>query len=97
MIFILVVDISTTRLNRPRGQFSEKGQKGCIYCLFKVTSLATLNKQILSSLSTYDAFSLVITKPSFIWFGSTSVDICRALVHGCYRRGRLNFSVYVKF
>ena len=27
MTFILVVDISTTRLNRPRGQFSEKGQK----------------------------------------------------------------------
>ena len=48
-----------------------KGTQGSICCLFKATSLKTLNKQMLSSLETYDALSLVITKLSFIWFGST--------------------------
>ena len=54
-----------------------KGKQGCNCCLFKATSLAMLNKQMLSFfLATYDTFSLVIAKPSFIWFGPTSVDIC---------------------
>ena len=30
-----------------------KGTQGFIHCLFKAASLATLNKQILSSLATY--------------------------------------------
>ena len=34
---------------------------------------------MLSTLATHDAQSLVITKPSFIWFGCTSVDLCTAL------------------
>ena len=46
---------------------------------------------MLSFLATYDALSLVITKPSFIWFGSRSVDICTALVNSWYKRGRLHF------
>ena len=53
-----------------------KKDKGFIHCAFKAACLATLNKQMLSSLATYDALSLVITKPSFIWF-----DICTALVN----------------
>ena len=58
-----------------------KGTPGFIHCSFKVASLATLNKQMLSSLATYNALSLVITKPSFIWFGSTSVEIVAVLVN----------------
>ena len=38
-------------------------------------ALATLNEQMLSSLATYDDLSLVVIKPSSIWFGSTRVDI----------------------
>ena len=56
-----------------------KGTQGFIHCLFKAASLATINKQMLSSLATYEALSLVITKPSFIWFGSASVDISTLL------------------
>ena len=33
----------------------------------------------------------VITNPSFIWFGSTSVDICTALVNSWLRKSRLYF------
>ena len=58
-----------------------EGTQSFIRCLFKAVSLAMLNKQMLSPFATYDALSLVITKPSFIWFGSTSVDICTALVN----------------
>ena len=29
----------------------------------------------------HNGLSLVITKQSFIWFGSTSVDICTALIN----------------
>ena len=36
-----------------------KGTPHFIHCLFKVLSLATLNKQMLSSLATYNALSLV--------------------------------------
>ena len=52
----------------------EKETQGFIHCSFKAASLAPLNKQILSALATHDAWSLVITKPNFIWFGSTTVD-----------------------
>ena len=58
-----------------------KGIQGFICCSFKAVSLATLNKQMLSPFAAYDALSLVITKHSFIWFGSTSVDKCTALVN----------------
>ena len=58
-----------------------KGTQGFICCSFKAVSLATLNKQMLSPFATYDALSLVITKPSFIWFGSKSVDICNFKKH----------------
>ena len=56
-----------------------KGTQGFIHCLFKAASLATINKQMLSSLATYEALSLVITKPSFIWFGSEIVHISTLL------------------
>ena len=74
-----------------------KGTQGFIRCLFNAASSATLNKQMLSSLATYDALSLVITNPSFIWFGSRSVDICTALVNSWYRRGHLHFLVCQQF
>ena len=37
---------------------SFKGTQGFPRCLFKAVSLATLNKQMFSSLATYDALSL---------------------------------------
>ena len=41
-----------------------KGTQGFTHCLFKAVSLAMLNKQMQSHFATYDALSLVITKPS---------------------------------
>ena len=60
-----------------------KGTQGFIHCLFKAASLATLNKRMLPAFATHDALSLVITKPNFIWFGSTTVDICATLENSC--------------
>ena len=48
-------------------EFSSEGTQCFIHCLFKVASLATINKQMMSSLATYEALSLVITKPSYIY------------------------------
>ena len=50
-----------------------------IHCLFKVASLVTLNKQMLSSLETYDAFSLVNHKAQLNLVWVHMVDICTAL------------------
>ena len=58
--------------------------------------MATLNKKILSSFATHDALSLVITHSSFIWFGSTRVDIRAVLVNNWKRRGCLSFFVHEK-
>ena len=44
---------------------------------------------------TYDAFLFDITKPSFIWFGSRSVDICTDLVNS--KRSSNLSGVYKKF
>ena len=63
--------------------FKKKGTQSFIHCSFKAASLATLNKKMLSALATHDALSLVITKPNFIWFGSTTVDICATLENSC--------------
>ena len=73
----------------------EKGTQDFIHCCFKAAIIAALNKPMLSSLTTYHALSLVITKPSFIWLGSTSIDIRAAFVNRCYKSGCLNF-VYMK-
>ena len=64
---------------QPRDSFSPegKGTQGIICCSCNAASLATLKKQMLSSLAIYDGLSLVITKPSSVWLGSTRVDICR--------------------
>ena len=60
-----------------------KGTQGFIHYSFKVASLAMIgletNKQMVSSLATYETLSLVITKPRFIWFESASVDISTLL------------------
>jgi hypothetical protein len=49
--------------------------------LFKVASLATLNKQMLSSLATYDALSLVNHKAQLHLVWVKMVDICTALIN----------------
>ena len=51
---------------------------------------------MLSSLATFEALSLVMTNPRFIWFGSASVDISTLLENSWLRRGRLCFFVYMK-
>ena len=58
-----------------------KTTPGFIHCSFKVASLAMLNKQMLSSLATYDALSLVNHKAQLhlVWFHM--VDICTALIN----------------
>ena len=38
-------------------------------------------KKMLYSFASYDRLSLVITKLSFIWLGSTTVDIFTALIN----------------
>ena len=44
----------------------------------------------------YDALSLVITKPSFIWFGSTIVDIQYSLSKKIVENKSSSFLVYMK-
>ena len=61
-----------------------KGTQGFIHCLFKAASLAMRNKQMLSSLATFEALSLVITKAIFIWFGSASVERKIIIFHELY-------------
>ena len=58
-----------------------KGTPGFIHCFFKVASLAMLNKQMLSSLATYDALSLVNHKAwvHLVWV--YMVDIGTALTN----------------
>ena len=59
-----------------------KGTQGFILCLFKVASLATLNKHMLSSLATYDALSLENHKARFHLVWIHIVFICTALING---------------
>ena len=68
-----------------------KGTPGSIHCQFKVASLATLNKQMLSSLATYDALSLVNHKAQLNLVWVHMVDICPALINSWQRRGHLHF------
>ena len=68
-----------------------KGTTGFIHCMFKVASLAMLNKQMLSSLATYDALSLVNHKAQLHLVWVNMVDICTALINSWLRRGRLQF------
>ena len=68
-----------------------KGTLGFIHCLFKVASLATVNKQMPSSLAVYDALSLVYHKAWLYLFWVHLVDICTALKNSWYRRGSLHF------
>ena len=69
------------RLQASMPSGTPKGTQGFICCSFKAVSLATLKKQMLSPFATCDALSLIITKHSFIWFGSTSVNKCTTLVN----------------
>ena len=73
-----------------------KGTQGFIHCSFKAVSLATLNKLMLFPFARYDAFSLVITKLSFIWFGSTSVDIGTSLSKQMVEERSSSFFVYMQ-
>ena len=50
-----------------------------------------LNKQMLSSLATYDALSLVHHKARLYLAWVHIVDMCTALVNCWYRKGRLRF------
>jgi hypothetical protein len=59
-----------------------KGTQGFIHCSFKVASLTTLNKQMLSSLARYDALSLVNHKAWLHLVCVHMVYICRALING---------------
>ena len=59
-----------------------KGTQGFIHCSFKVASLATLNKQMPSSLATYDAWSLVNHKARLNLVLVHMVYICTALIDG---------------
>jgi hypothetical protein len=58
-----------------------KGTPGFIHCSVKVASLATLNKQMLSSLATYDALCLVNYKAQLHLVWVHMVDICTALIN----------------
>jgi hypothetical protein len=59
----------------------KKGTAGFNHCLFKVAFMATRNKQMLCSLATYDALSLVnhTAQLHLVWLHI--VDICTALVN----------------
>ena len=59
-----------------------KGTQGFIHCSFKVASLATLNKQMLSSVATYDALSLVNHKARLNLVWVQMVYMCTALING---------------
>ena len=59
-----------------------KGTQGFIHCSFKVASLAMLNKQMLSSLATYDALSLVNHKARLHLVWVHMAYICTALING---------------
>ena len=65
------------------GQWSNiyKATPGFIHCSFKVASLATLNKQMISSLATFDALSLVNHKAQLHLVWVHMVDICTALIN----------------
>ena len=58
-----------------------KHGEGFIGCLFKAVCLETLSKRMLYSVSLMMLCHSLSQKPSFIWFGSTSLDICSALVN----------------
>ena len=62
-------------------QAQPKGTPGFMHCLFKVASLATLNKQMLSSLATNDHWSLVNHKARLHLVWVHMVDICTALIN----------------
>ena len=59
-----------------------KGTQGFIHCSFKVASLATLNKQMLSSLATYDPLSLVNYKARLHLVWVHMVYVCTTLING---------------
>ena len=59
-----------------------KGTQGSIHCSFKVASLTTLNKQMLSTLATYDALSLVNHKAQLHLAWVPMVYICTTLING---------------
>ena len=63
------------------GHFVNKGTQGFIHCSFKVASLATLNKQMLSSLATHDDLSLANHKAQLHLVWVHMVDICTALIN----------------
>ena len=58
-----------------------KGTPGFIHCSFKVASLPTLNKQMLSYLATYDALPLVNHKVQLHLVWVHMIDICTALIN----------------
>ena len=58
-----------------------KGTQGFIHCSFKDDLLAMLNKQMLFSLATYDALSLVHHKARLYLAWVHIVDMCTALVN----------------
>ena len=65
----------------PAQQDCFKGTQGFICCSFKVAFSATLNKQIMSSLATYDALSLVNHRAHLHLIWLHIVDIFTALVN----------------
>ena len=60
---------------------SFKGTQGFPRCLFKAVSLATLNKQMFSSLATHDALSFVHHKAQLHLVCSISVKIGATLIN----------------
>ena len=64
-----------------RNEARNKGTQGFIHCSFRDDLLAMLNEQILSSLATYDALSLVHHKARLYLAWVHIVDMCTALVN----------------
>ena len=58
-----------------------EGTQGFICCLFKAAFLAMLNKQMLSSIATYNALSLVHHKAQLCLVWLHIVDLFTALVN----------------
>ena len=68
MLIIFAPTLLSLRQIRVLLNITFKETQGFIHCLFKVDSLAMLNKPMVSSLATYDALSLVITKAFLFGF-----------------------------
>ena len=76
--------LKTQELEAKEGSFtwnSQKRTQGFVCCLFKAALLETLNNQMLSSLDTYDALSLVDHKAQLHLVWLHIVDIFSALVN----------------